>query len=113
MSSILESDVFNTMSDEKSIPWRNLSNEERLRLLDVFFENFKEKIQDSTILMIKKSVEEGKLKTKKEITYDKINKKILSINVLVLDDTTNSYVFNPTFLVKKEKKNIKNILFRN
>jgi hypothetical protein len=113
MSSILESDVFNTMSDEKSIPWRNLSNEERLRLLDVFFENFKEKIQDSTILMIKKSVEEGKLKTKKEITYDKINKKILSINALVLDDTTNSYVFNPTFLVKKEKKNIKNILFRN
>ena len=61
MTSVLDSDVFNRMTDEKSIPWRNLSKEERLQLLDIFFENFKKNsknIQDSTILMIKKSIEE-------------------------------------------------------
>lgn len=115
MTSVLDSDVFNRMTDEKSIPWRNLSKEERLRLLNIFFENFKKdskNIQDSTILMINKSVEEGKLKTKKELTYDKINKRILSINALVLDELTDNYIFKPEVLKKKKKNNIRNMLFR-
>lgn len=112
-TTILESDVFNTSSSIPKLPWRSLTKERKIELIDAFFENFTKNIEPTTILMIKETVNQGKLKLKKEIDYDKINEKIQSINALVLDELTDNYIYKPELLNKKEKKNVKNILFRN
>ena len=115
-SQILNSDVFNKVSDVPKPLWRNLPIERKLELLDIFFENYSKtskNIETTTITMIKESLNQGKLKLKKEIEYDKVNEKILNIHALVLNELTDNYIYKPELLNKKERKNVKNILFRN
>lgn len=112
MTSMFDKDVFNSLTDEKYIPWRNLPTEKKLEILDIFFEeNSSKNIEESSILMLRQLVKDGKLKLKKEVKYDEVNKKIISISDLILDDITGNYIYK-TNIKKKEKRNIKNLLFR-
>lgn len=117
----LSTDVFNSQNEnEKTIPWRNLTNDERVEILKNYFEvnfnneNTEKTIEQNTIYMIIEQASNGKLKLKKEVTYDKLNKRITKINALVAEQHTDNYVYKPETLIKKEKskKIAKNTLFR-
>ena len=117
---VLSSNVFNLNNNTLNLQWRNLSNEKRIEILNRYFEsdfnnlNTKKKIDNDTINIIIDLVSKGKLKLKKEITYDKINERIIKINALTEDKYIDLYVYKPELLIKKEKskKLAKNILFR-
>lgn len=119
---VLSSNVFNsTPSDGVATEhWRNLTNEKRTEILTAYFEtefnneNTDKTIDNNTISMIIGLSEKGKMKLKKEITYDKVNERILQIHALVPEPHTDYYVYKPELLVKKEKskKIAKTVLFR-
>ena len=118
---VLSSNVFNLQKEDIVIlPWRSLSNEKRIELLNKYFEtefnnsNSEKTIDANTIYMITELAAKGKMKLKKEITYDKVNERISQIHALVPEQHTDFYVYKPELLIKKEKskKIAKNILFR-
>ena len=118
---VLSSDVFNSsVEDQPTVSWRCLSNEQRIDLLNKYFkeefnnENTVKRINSNTIYMITELAAEGKMKLKKEISYDKVNKRIININALVPEPHTNYYVYKPELLIKKEKskKIARSVLFR-
>lgn len=118
---VLSANVFNsTLEENTNIPWRNLSNEKRIKILNKYFEsefnhNETEKsISSNTIYMIVELAAKGKMKLKKEITYDKVNERIIQIHALVPEPHTDHYVYKPELLVKKEKskKIARSVLFR-
>lgn len=113
--------IFNSTEENKvKIPWRCLSNEERINKLNSYFESdfnhdkTEKTIGKTTICMLEELVSKGKLKLKKEIKYDKVNERILEITALVPEPNTDHYIYKPELLVKKQKskKIAKNILFR-
>jgi hypothetical protein len=114
---VLSSDVFNSNKEELS--WRNLTNERRVELLKIFFQGFnhpgtEKTIDNNTVEMITDMAIKGKLKLKKEISYDRVNKRIIKVNALVPREHTDHYVYKPELLIKKENssKVAKNLLFR-
>ena len=115
---VLSSNVFNLDQDIVKLPWRSLSNEKRIELFNKYFEtdfnnpNSKKTIDTNTICIITELALKGKMKLKKEITYDKVNERIINIHALV--QHTDIYIYKPEILIKKEKskKIAKNILFR-
>jgi hypothetical protein len=119
---VLSSNVFNSTPIDGGINehWRNLTNEKRTELLNNYFntefnnENTDKTIDNNTISMIIGLSDKGKMKLKKEITYDKVNERILQIHALVPESHTDYYVYKPEILVKKEKskKIAKTVLFR-
>jgi len=118
---VLSSNVFNsTQGDNANVPWRNLTNEKRIEILNKYFEsefnhdNTEKSISSNTIYMIVELASKGKMKLKKEITYDKVNERIIQIHALVPEPHTDHYVYKPELLVKKEKskKIARSVLFR-
>ena len=117
---ILSSNIFNLNKTEANLPWRSLTNEKRVELVNKFFETEfnnstgRKKVDNNTIYMITELASHGKLKLKKEITYDKVNERIIEIHALVPETHTEIYVYKPELLIKKEKskKIAKNVLFR-
>jgi hypothetical protein len=119
---VLSSNVFNSTPSDGGVKehWRNLTNEKRTEILTTYFEtefnneNTDKTIDNNTISMIIGLSEKGKMKLKKEITYDKVNERILQIHALVPEPHTDYYVYKPELLVKKEKskKIAKTVLFR-
>jgi hypothetical protein len=117
---VLSSNVFNLDQDIVKLPWRSLSNEKRIELFNKYFEtdfnnpNSKKTIDTNTICIITELALKGKMKLKKEITYDKVNERIINIHALVPQQHTDIYIYKPEILIKKEKskKIAKNILFR-
>jgi hypothetical protein len=119
---VLSSNVFNSTPIDGGVKehWRNLTNEKRTEILTVYFEtefnneNTDKTIDNNTISMIIGLSEKGKMKLKKEITYDKVNERILQIHALVPEPHVDYYVYKPELLVKKEKskKIAKTVLFR-
>ena len=117
---VLSSNVFNLDQDIVKLPWRSLSNEKRIELFNKYFEtdfnnpNSKKTIDTNTICIITELALKGKMKLKKEITYDKVNERIINIHALVPQQHTDIYIYKPEILNKKEKskKIAKNILFR-
>ena len=117
---VLSSNVFNSDQDIVKLPWRSLSNEKRIELFNKYFEtdfnnpNSKKTIDTNTICIITELALKGKMKLKKEITYDKVNERIINIHALVPQQHTDIYIYKPEILIKKEKskKIAKNILFR-
>lgn len=109
---------FNNDIGEK-IAWRNLDIKERSVYLDKFIEqNFNEesnkKISKETIDFLKKKLQNKGLKTKKELIFDQVNKRIVRINGLIKDKKTNVYIYTPEILNKKNnlQKKVKNLLFK-
>jgi len=109
---------FNNDIGEK-IAWRNLDIKERSVYLDKFIEqNFNEesnkKISKETIDFLKKKLQNKGLKTKKELIFDQVNKRIVRINGLIKDKKTNIYIYTPEILNKKNnlQKKVKNLLFK-
>jgi hypothetical protein len=118
---VLSSNVFNLQKEDiVNLPWRSLSNEKRTEILNKYFEtefnnpNSGKTINTNTIYMITELASKGKMKLKKEITYDKVNERIIQIHALIQEQHTDFYVYKPEILIKKEKskKIAKNILFR-
>ena len=121
---VFNSNVFNSNKEDiVQLPWRSLSSEKRLEILDKYFEttfnnensdNSGKTINKNTIDMIRDLVIKGKLKLKKEITYDKVNERIIKIHALVPTAHTDYYVYKPELLIKKEKskKIARTVLFR-
>jgi len=118
---VLSSNIFNSTEENKErLPWRNLTNERRVEILNRYFEsdfnnkNTSKTIDANTIYMILELASKGRLKLKKEVTYDKINERIIQIHALSSEPHTDNYVYKPETLIKKEKskKIAKNILFR-
>jgi hypothetical protein len=119
---VLSSNVFNSTHSGGNVkePWRNLTNEKRTEILTFYFvtefnnENTYKTIDNNTISMIIGLSEKGKMKLKKEITYDKVNERILQIHALIPEPHTDYYIYKPELLIKKEKskKIAKTVLFR-
>jgi len=117
---VLSSNVFNLNEDIEKIEWRNLSNEKRIEIINTYFvaefnnSNSTKKIDTNTISTIIELLLKGKMKSKKEITYDKVNERIIQINALIIEQYTDIYIYKPSILIKKEKskKIAKNVLFR-
>jgi hypothetical protein len=85
------SDMFNILENtEEYLDWRKLSIDDKLKSLDIFFEaentdydiSFTDEIKDE----LRELVNNKKLLYKKDILYDKINKRILSIPLLKYQD---------------------------
>ena len=126
---IFSGNLFNTVPDEnKNISWRNLSSENRFLIVKQYFiSNFaskfdednkctihSENIEEKTINEILNIVHSGKLRLKKEVVYDSVNKRVINIKALVYDKKKGMYIYDPSILVKKKNssKIAKNILFR-
>lgn len=116
---VLSSNIFNQDKTEKK-EWRFLTNEERIEHIEKYFE--KEFNNDTTIKTIDHTTKmilidlakKGKLKLKKEVSYDTINEKIICIHSLIPEQHTDNYIYKPEVLIKKEKskKVARNLLFR-
>ena len=118
---MLSSNVFNSNEEDVvKLPWRNLTNEKRIEILNKYFEsefnhdNTSKTIDTNTIYMIIELASKGKMKLKKEITYDKMNGRIIQIHALAPEPHTDNYVYKPELLIKKEKskKIARSMLFR-
>lgn len=83
-------DIFNIVNDESDyLDWKKIPKGEKIELIKKYFEERNEipdKIRDEIIELI----ENNKLTTKKEITYDKINRKI--INIPLIKNINNEYI---------------------
>ena len=128
ITNMFNNDLFNIHNiDYKSQPWKNLLIDEKIKLVkDYFINNFdikfdkkniinnNSKIDIKTINIILKNIKSGKLKLKKEISYDRINKKIICIKALIYDNVINKFVYKPDILNKKKNisKIAKSILYR-
>lgn len=117
---LLSSDVFNS-EPTTNVSWRNLTIEKRVEIIKKYFdlefnhEKTSKTIDKNTIYILTELVLKGKLKLKKEITFDNVNQRIIRINVLVQEKNTDNYIYKPDVLIKKEqsKKIAKSMLFRN
>ena len=126
---IFSEKLFNKIPDEnKNISWRNLSSENRFLIIKEYFTlNFKtifdkdnkcishtDNIEEKTIYEILNIVNSGKLRLKKEVVYDSVNKQVINIKALLYNKKKGLYIYDPSILVKKKNssKIAKNILFR-
>ena len=117
---LLSSDVFNS-EPTTNVSWRNLTIEKRVEIIKKYFdlefnhEKTSKTIDKNTMYILTELVLKGKLKLKKEITFDNVNQRIIRINVLVQEKNTDNYIYKPDVLIKKEqsKKIAKSMLFRN
>jgi hypothetical protein len=102
------------------LPWRSLTNERRIEILNKYFESdfnhekTEKTVSSNTTYMIIELATKGKMKLKKEVTYDKVNERIIKIHALVPEPHTDYYVYKPELLIKKEKskKIARTVLFR-
>ena len=101
-------ETFNVIEDESGyIERRKLPVEERVNILNEYFVS-KPNIADDIKELILNDIKEGKYTTKKDIEYDKINKRVMNIPLLKLVD--GEYVLKT--VIKKisiKKKNQQNI----
>lgn len=104
-----EEEKFNLYNkDKKYIEWRYLDIENRLKLINIYFDKIviNDELKNEIIQMVKN----GKLKTLKEIKFDKINQQILEIKFLYYDEDKKEYLkkkINKKLI--KRKKNLKKI----
>jgi len=116
---LLSSNIFNKEKKETK-EWRFLTNEERIKHIEKYFEkefNHPETIKtidQNTKMIIIDLAKKGKMKIKKEVTYDNINERIITIHALIPEQYTDNYVYKPEILIKKEKskKIARGLLFR-
>lgn len=116
---VLSSNIFNKEKGEKK-EWRFLTNEKRIERIEEYFTNeFNHKdtiktIDHNTKTILIDLAKKGKLKLKKEVTYDTINEKIICIHSLIAEQHTDNYIYKPEVLIKKEKskKVARTLLFR-
>lgn len=106
-------DIFNIVNDESDyLDWKKIPKGEKIELIKKYFEERNEipdKIRDEIIELI----ENNKLTTKKEITYDKINRKI--INIPLIKNINNEYILKlneKKINIKKRNMNNINKLFK-
>lgn len=97
------SNMFNIVDKDVAYPdWRSVSNEDKLKVLDEFFEMentgyeipFNDIIKDK----LRELINQKKLLYKKDIIYDKINRKILNIPLLKCE--------NGIFILKEDVKKV-------
>jgi len=126
---IFSENLFNkSILENKNMSWRNLTLDERVNSVKQFFtDSFDMKVNSKdeicsvsknidikTIKTIIDIVNSGNLRLKKEVVYDNVNKRIISIKALIFNSKKNKYIYNPDFLIKKKNssKIAKGILFR-
>jgi hypothetical protein len=118
---VLHADVFNKdMEANENLPWRKLTVEQRAEKLEEFFERdfnhgkTPNTIANSTQSMILKKAQNGELHLKKEIEYDRINQRVIKVHVLVPQQHTHHYVYQPDSISQKEKsrRSARNLLMR-
>lgn len=84
-------DDINIVKDESELKeFKELDIEERLEYIDEFCKN--NNISDDIKNALEEMIKEGKLKNKTELNFDKINKKIYSINILHYDEQKKEYI---------------------
>ena len=92
------SDMFTIVdSDKEYLEWRKLEIDRRLEILENYFNAFEEEIDAVVKQQLRVLVGNQKLLYKKDINYDKVNEKIISITLLKKID--GKYVLKET--VKK------------
>lgn len=75
-------DMFNIVEDEKEYKeWRRLDIKDRLEILEEYLRDF-EDLGEDIRSQLYDMVENKKILYKKDIDYDKINRKIIKINIL-------------------------------
>jgi hypothetical protein len=75
-------DMFNIVDNDKEyLEWRKLAIEERLEILEEYLESIID-LDEEVKEQLRNMVEKQAILYKKDIDYDKINKKILKINIL-------------------------------
>ena len=90
-----------------------------IKLKEYFEKEFNNKesektIDTNTIDMLVAEAEKGKLKTKKEVVYDEVNRRVIRLTILSAEPHTDHYVYKPETLTQREKsrKSARNKLFR-
>lgn len=108
-------DTFNIVEDEKEYKeWRKLDLPERLEILEKHFKEFPD-LGDDIKEQLRDMVDKQKILYKKDINYDKINKKILKITLL--KKVGEEYVLKEDVkkvnIRKKNHNNIKKTFLKN
>lgn len=106
-------DMFNIVDNENEyLDWKKIQKEEKIELVKKYFEE-KEEIPDKIKEEIIELIQNNRLTTKKEITYDKINKKIM--NIPLIKNVNNEYILKlneKKINIKKQNMNNINKLFK-
>lgn len=118
---LLSADIFHKDDDQrKKVPWNKMSKEERVESLKEYFErefnndSSEKTLNKDTIEMLLAEAEKGKLKTKKEVLYDEVNRRVIRLTILSAEPHTDHYIYKPESLTQREKsrKSARNKLFR-
>lgn len=97
-----QNNSFNTVANEEEyVEWRKLELSERIRLISLFLEE-KEITDENIVKTILALVRDGRLTTKKEIVFDKINQKVINI-MLLKKNSDDGYVLKSS----EKKPNVK------
>jgi len=85
-------DINIVKEDEEFKEFKELEIEQRLLYIDDFCKSkfISDEIKEELYDIIK----DGKLKNKTELNYDKINKKIYSIKILIYDEENKEFILN-------------------
>ena len=102
-----DSNIFNIVMDKsKLVDWKKLEKEVQIDKVKEYIMkkeiNLDENIQENLF----KLVEEGKIKSKKYIEYDKIMERIIDMPILKFDEKLDKYIVNYSTVKKKKKKKI-------
>jgi hypothetical protein len=95
-------DIFNVVGDNSEyLTWRKLEKDEQKEILTLFFTTLDPEPEQDVIDDVFDLIDIKKLYVKREIEYDKINKQILSLPILVYDDVLKKYSCIKTVVKKK------------
>ena len=102
-----DSNIFNIVMDKsKLVDWKKLEKEVQINKVKEYIIkkeiNLHQDIQENLF----KLIEEGKIKSKKYIEYDKIMERIIDMPVLKFDEKLDKYIVNYSTVKKKKKKKI-------
>jgi len=102
-----DSNIFNIVMDKsKLVDWKKLEKEVHIVKVKEYIMK-KEFYLDGDIQEnLFKLVEEGKIKSKKYIEYDKIMERIIDMPILKFDEKLDKYIVNYSTVKKKKKKKI-------
>lgn len=105
---ITSADIFLTVDqrDTTSVKWADISVEERKTIMATHLETTVRQppLTQPVIDLILDMVEKGRLNRKSDVSFDEVNKKIISIPVLKYDDEANSYYINLEEKAVRDKK---------
>lgn len=95
--------AFNTIDDKECIDWKKINKEEKLEILEDFINGnnkYQKNIENDIASQLREMLDNGQLSNKKDIIFDQVNRNILDIPRLKLNENNE---FSITFQEKKIK----------